>query len=54
MKLIRFTNDHSKAASFGVVIRDHAVSLAVLQERSGKKSLELADSRSYLAHLPQS
>jgi len=54
MKLIRFTTSDSPSPCFGVVIRDQAVPFAVLQSKAGKPSLHLADSRSYLANLPDS
>ena len=54
MKLIRFTTADSPNPFFGVVIRDQAVPFAVLQSKAGKPSLHLADSRSYLANLPDS
>jgi len=54
MKLIRFTIDNSRLPSFGVVIQDQAVPFAVLQSKAGKSSPHLADSRSYLANLPDS
>jgi 2-keto-4-pentenoate hydratase/2-oxohepta-3-ene-1,7-dioic acid hydratase in catechol pathway len=54
MKLIRFTTTNSPNPYFGVVIQDQAVPFTVLQSRSGKSSPHLADSRSYLANLPDS
>jgi 2-keto-4-pentenoate hydratase/2-oxohepta-3-ene-1,7-dioic acid hydratase in catechol pathway len=54
MKLIRFTTTNSPNPFFGVVIRDQAVPFAVLQSKAGKSSPNLADSRSYLAGLPDS
>lgn len=54
MKLIRFTTADSPSAFFGVVIRDKAVPFDVLQSKMGKSSLNLADSQSYLANLPDS
>ena len=54
MKLIRFTTADSPNHHFGVVIRDQAVPFSVMQSRSGKFSPHLADSRSYLANLPDS
>jgi 2-keto-4-pentenoate hydratase/2-oxohepta-3-ene-1,7-dioic acid hydratase in catechol pathway len=54
MKLIRFTTADSQNPFFGVVVRDQAVPFAVLQNKSGKSFIQLADSRSYLAHLPDS
>jgi 2-keto-4-pentenoate hydratase/2-oxohepta-3-ene-1,7-dioic acid hydratase in catechol pathway len=54
MKLIRFTTADSLTPCFGVVVRDQAVPFAVLQNKAGKSSAHLADSRSYLAHLPDS
>jgi 2-keto-4-pentenoate hydratase/2-oxohepta-3-ene-1,7-dioic acid hydratase in catechol pathway len=54
MKLIRFTSADSPNPCFGVVIRDHAVPFLVLQNRAGTSFPHLADSRSYLANLPDS
>jgi 2-keto-4-pentenoate hydratase/2-oxohepta-3-ene-1,7-dioic acid hydratase in catechol pathway len=54
MKLIRFTTTNSPDPCFGVVIQDQAVQFTVLQSKSGKSSPYLADSRSYLANLPDS
>jgi 2-keto-4-pentenoate hydratase/2-oxohepta-3-ene-1,7-dioic acid hydratase in catechol pathway len=54
MKLIRFTTADSPNPSFGVVVGDQAVSFAVLQVKAGKPSPHLADSRCYLANLPES
>jgi hypothetical protein len=54
MKIIRFTTVDSAPVCFGVVIRNHAVSFAALQIKAGKSSQHLADSRSYLANLPDS
>lgn len=54
MKLIRFTAADSPSPSFGVVVREHAVPFAVLQSRTGNSFPHLADSRSYLANLPES
>jgi 2-keto-4-pentenoate hydratase/2-oxohepta-3-ene-1,7-dioic acid hydratase in catechol pathway len=54
MKLIRFTTTASTSPSFGVVIRNQAVSFTVLQTKAGKPSPHLADSHSYLANLPGS
>ena len=54
MKLIRFTTASSENASLGVVIHDQAVSFSTLQHKAGKRSLHLADSRAYLANLPES
>lgn len=54
MKIIRYTTANSATASFGVVIREHAVPLVVLQAKAGKASTYLADSRTYLANLPGS
>jgi 2-keto-4-pentenoate hydratase/2-oxohepta-3-ene-1,7-dioic acid hydratase in catechol pathway len=54
MKLIRFTIAGSPNPCFGVVVRDRAVPFAVLQSKAGKISPYLADSRSYLANLPNS
>jgi 2-keto-4-pentenoate hydratase/2-oxohepta-3-ene-1,7-dioic acid hydratase in catechol pathway len=54
MKLIRFTIADSSNPCFGVVVRDQAVPFAVLQSKAGKSCPYLADSRSYLANLPDS
>ena len=54
MKLIRFTIADSPNPCFGVVVRDHAVPFAALQGKAGKSTPHLADSRAYLAHLPDS
>ncbi len=52
MKLIRFSRADERP-SFGVVVADRAVALAVLQERSGILSPPLSDSHAYLAGLPE-
>ena len=54
MKLIRFTIADSSNPCFGVVVGAQAVSFTVLQSKAGKSSPHLADSRSYLANLPDS
>jgi 2-keto-4-pentenoate hydratase/2-oxohepta-3-ene-1,7-dioic acid hydratase in catechol pathway len=54
MKLIRFTTTDSPNQFFGVVIRDQEIPFSVLQNKSGKSFMQLADSRSYLANLPES
>jgi len=54
MKLIRFTTADSQGPYFGVVVQDQAVPFSVLQHKAGKSSVHLADSRSYLANLPDS
>ena len=54
MKLIRFTTAENPHPCFGLVVRDHAVPFAVLQSKSGNTCPYLADSRSYLANLPDS
>ena len=54
MKLIRFTIADSPKPCFGVVVRDQAIPFSVLQSKAGKSSPYLADSRSYLANLPDS
>ena len=54
MKVIRFLTVASSRPTFGVVVRDHAVPFTVLQAKAGKPSPHLADSGSYLAHLPGS
>jgi len=53
MKLIRFIAGGS-SARFGVVVRGHAVSFSALQCGSGQSHPHLADSRAYLANLPES
>ncbi|WP_295448308.1 fumarylacetoacetate hydrolase family protein [uncultured Thiodictyon sp.] len=52
MKLIRFSQGETKP-SFGVVIGEHAIAFATLQQRSGIARPDLDDSRAYLAGLPQ-
>jgi len=54
MRLIRFTTADSPSPRFGVVVRDHAIAFATLQDRAGKSNPHLADSQAYLAHLPES
>jgi 2-keto-4-pentenoate hydratase/2-oxohepta-3-ene-1,7-dioic acid hydratase in catechol pathway len=54
MRLIRFTTADAPGPRFGVVVRDHAVPFAALLDRTGKANPYLADSRAYLAHLPDS
>jgi len=54
MKIIRFTAAGSATASFGVVIRNHAVPFVALQSKAGKPSPHLDNCRSYLANLPGS
>ena len=54
MKLIRFTIADSPNHFFGVVVRDQAVSFAALQSKSAKSCPHLAESRAYLANLPDS
>lgn len=54
MKLIRFTTADSLKSCFGVVVGNQAVSFTVLQGKAGKSFPQLADSRSYLAKLPES
>jgi 2-keto-4-pentenoate hydratase/2-oxohepta-3-ene-1,7-dioic acid hydratase in catechol pathway len=54
MKIIRFTTAGSAAASFGIVIRNHAVPFVALQSKTAKPSPHLENSRSYLANLPDS
>jgi len=53
MKLIRFALGDAKPG-FGVVIGEHAVALASLQQRSGITQPGLSDSKAYLAGLPES
>jgi 2-keto-4-pentenoate hydratase/2-oxohepta-3-ene-1,7-dioic acid hydratase in catechol pathway len=52
MKLIRFSQSGARPR-FGVVIGDHAVAFAALQQHSGIDRPELSDSRAYLAGLPE-
>jgi 2-keto-4-pentenoate hydratase/2-oxohepta-3-ene-1,7-dioic acid hydratase in catechol pathway len=54
MRLIRFTTVDSPSPGFGVIVRDQAVSFRVLQSKAGKSYPHVADSRSYLANLPDS
>jgi 2-keto-4-pentenoate hydratase/2-oxohepta-3-ene-1,7-dioic acid hydratase in catechol pathway len=54
MKIIRFTTIGSAPANFGVAVRNHAVSFAALASKAGKPASHLANSRSYLANLPDS
>ena len=55
MKLIRFTTtEDSPNPCFGVVVRDQAVAFSVLQSKAGKSCPHLANSKSYLANLPDS
>ena len=54
MKLIRFREGKLAGPSFGLVINNHAVPFSVLQSKAGTSHQHLADSRSYLAGLPQS
>jgi 2-keto-4-pentenoate hydratase/2-oxohepta-3-ene-1,7-dioic acid hydratase in catechol pathway len=54
MKLIRFTTAGSQEPRFGIVVRGHAVSFAALEHGASKFCRSLADSRSYLANLPDS
>jgi 2-keto-4-pentenoate hydratase/2-oxohepta-3-ene-1,7-dioic acid hydratase in catechol pathway len=54
MKLIRFTITDSQNPFFGVVIQDHAVPFTALQSKAGNSFPHLAESRSYLANLPDS
>lgn len=54
MRLIRFTTAESPNPRLGVVVAGHAVSFAALQSKVGQPSPYLADSRSYLASLPDS
>jgi 2-keto-4-pentenoate hydratase/2-oxohepta-3-ene-1,7-dioic acid hydratase in catechol pathway len=53
MKLIRFSLGDAKPG-FGVVIGEHAVALATLQQRSRITHPDLGDSNAYLAGLPDS
>ena len=45
MKLIRFTTAGSSDSRFGVVVREHAVPFAALQNKAGKTFPHLTDSR---------
>jgi len=54
MRLIRFSVPGSTEIRFGVVVGGHAVPFAALLGGAGKSSTRLADSRAYLAHLPDS
>jgi 2-keto-4-pentenoate hydratase/2-oxohepta-3-ene-1,7-dioic acid hydratase in catechol pathway len=54
MRLIRFASGTSEGTEFGVVVNDRAVSFSTLQRGAGRTHPELADSRSYLANLPDS
>ena len=54
MKIIRFTVADSSDTTFGVVIRDRAVPFSVLGDKSKTSFRHLANSRSYLANLPDS
>ena len=54
MKIIRFTTTDSAHPRFGVVVRNHAVSFAALANKAGKPAINLANSQSYLANLPDS
>ncbi|HQR57587.1 MAG TPA: fumarylacetoacetate hydrolase family protein [Burkholderiaceae bacterium] len=53
MKLIRFSQGNAQPR-FGVVIGEHAIAFATLQQRRGTTLPELDDSRAYLAALPAS
>lgn len=52
MKLIRFSRDDFHPR-FGVVVGDHAIAFATLQQRSGITRPDVSDSRAYLAGLPE-
>ncbi len=52
MKLIRFSVDDVQP-SFGVVVGDHAVAFASLEQRSGIMQPDISHSTSYLAGLPE-
>jgi 2-keto-4-pentenoate hydratase/2-oxohepta-3-ene-1,7-dioic acid hydratase in catechol pathway len=54
VKIIRFTVAGSLDTTFGVVIRNLAVPFSVLGDKLGKSFRHLANSRSYLANLPDS
>ena len=54
MKLIRISVAGSPNPIFGVAVRDQAVPFAVLQKKAATSHRQLADSRSYLAGLPES
>ena len=53
MKLIRFSQGNAQPR-FGVVIGEHAIAFATLQQRRGTTLPALDDSRAYLAALPAS
>jgi 2-keto-4-pentenoate hydratase/2-oxohepta-3-ene-1,7-dioic acid hydratase in catechol pathway len=52
MKLIRFSR-HDSTPRFGVVIGDHAIAFATLQQRSGITRPDLGNSHAYLTGLPE-
>lgn len=54
MKIIRFQAAGWTTPCFGIVVREHAVSLQALQRRAGRPLPILADSQTYLEHLPDS
>jgi 2-keto-4-pentenoate hydratase/2-oxohepta-3-ene-1,7-dioic acid hydratase in catechol pathway len=54
VRLIRFTVPGSSEPRFGAQVREHAVAFSLLQEKAGTSHRQLADSRSYLAGLPDS
>jgi len=54
MKLIRFIIADSPKPQFGIVVQDQAVALTTLQSKAGMSSPYLANSRAYLANLPDS
>lgn len=54
MRLVRFSVAGSPNPIFGMAVGDRAVPFAVLQAKAGKFHPQLADSRSYLAGLPDS
>lgn len=54
MKIIRFKTKGSSTIHFGVAIGDYAVPFSSLENKSGKHSDYLTESRSYLQGLPES
>lgn len=54
MKLIRFISSNNSQPQFGVVIEDYAVTFSALENKAGKPSPHLANSKSYLSALPES
>ena len=54
MKLIRFITNIPSGPHFGIVVAGYAVAFSVLQARAETSHEYLLDSRTYLAHLPDS